>query len=99
MQKIRLQRGIRYDSALRRIVHKENRFRKVQPDVNALPKVSILLRCDVEGTLEAILDVLQSYYSQLAELDIIDFDVGVPTDSNVTVAKEFNGLINFFLIY
>lgn len=54
--------------------------------------MSIILRCDVDGTLEAITDVLQTYNSKMAELDIVDFGVGAPNEANVKLAKEFEGL-------
>ena len=40
------------------------------------PKVSVVVKADVDGSLEAILDCLDTYAEEEVKLDIIDFGVG-----------------------
>lgn len=82
--------GIRYGSVNRNIVHKENRFTK--PDTeDKKPTVRLILRTDVDGTLEAIQNVLDTYDFDEVDLQIIDAAVGPPFEELVDVAAEFNG--------
>ncbi len=47
---------------------------------------------DVEGSLEAILDSLATYYSPLCRLDVVHSGVGSVTESDVEKAIPFEGL-------
>ncbi|KJH41575.1 hypothetical protein DICVIV_12452 [Dictyocaulus viviparus] len=89
-----LDKGFRYGSTLRRIVHKEKRFEKDVDDGS--PKLLILLRCDVEGTLEAILNVTTSYDSKKCVFQIVDFGIGPPTNMDVDIAKDTGAVIYLF---
>ncbi|XP_071054403.1 translation initiation factor IF-2, mitochondrial [Onthophagus taurus] len=60
------------------------------------PHLNIILKCDVNGTLEAILNVLSTYESQECPLDIVHFAVGPITESDVELAKAFNAVIYTF---
>lgn len=108
----------RFNSTIRRIVHKKNRLTKdlgddTKPRMRILVFYSILydkndveislqLRTDVEGTLEAILTVIESYNCQEeCDFQVVDFNVGPPTSTDVELAKETGGSVEFlkFLIY
>jgi translation initiation factor IF-2 len=56
------------------------------------PQVSIVIKGDVDGSLEAILDVLETYDSKQCRLDIIHYGVGALTESDVNLAEPFNGM-------
>src|SRR5689334_6617245 len=63
----------------------------------SLPRVSVILSCDVAGSADALLNVLSTYQSNdKCVLDVIDVSVGVVSDEYIAVAKEFNGC---FVIY
>lgn len=50
-----------------------------------------MLNADVDGTLEAILNVFDTYNSGEVELDLVKFDVGPPSESDVKLAKDLGG--------
>ncbi|KAK6029967.1 translation initiation factor IF-2 [Ostertagia ostertagi] len=54
------------------------------------------LRTDVEGTLEAILNVIDTYDSEKCKFQLVDFGVGPPTNMDVEMAKETGALIYLF---
>ncbi|XP_065565692.1 translation initiation factor IF-2, mitochondrial-like isoform X3 [Artemia franciscana] len=60
------------------------------------PRVSIVVKGDVEGSIEAILNIISSYYSNECELDLIHFGVGPVTDNDVKLAEPYNGIIYAF---
>ncbi|VDO69192.1 unnamed protein product [Heligmosomoides polygyrus] len=89
-----LDKGYRYGSTLRRVVHKEKRLEKAIDD--GFPKFRLLLRTDVEGTLEAILNVIDTYSSEKCKFQLVDFGVGPPTNMDIEIAKETGALIYLF---
>ncbi|VDM65794.1 unnamed protein product [Strongylus vulgaris] len=89
-----LNSGFRYGSTLRRVVHKDHRLEK--PAEDDFPKLRIMLRTDVEGTLEAILNVTETYTSEKCKFQIVEFGVGPPTNVDVEIAKETGALIYLF---
>ncbi|KAJ1345755.1 hypothetical protein KIN20_000360 [Parelaphostrongylus tenuis] len=89
-----LDKGFRYGSTLRRVVHKEKRFEKAADD--DFPRLRILLRCDVEGTLEAILNITETYASEKCKFQIVDFGIGPPSNVDVEIAKETRAIIYLF---
>ncbi|KAL1122340.1 hypothetical protein AAG570_003745 [Ranatra chinensis] len=65
--------------------------------VDSRPRLSIVLKGDVEGSLEAILDVLETYdRHEECSLDIVHYGVGPVTISDVTMAATFSALIFTF---
>lgn len=92
MRREKYETGKVFVSTIRHMLLKGKRFAKeIEANPDAPPKMSLILRCDVDGTLEAILNVFDTYYSQMAELDLVDFGVGPPNTKNVEMAKEFKG--------
>lgn len=51
-----------------------------------------MLNTDVDGTLEAILNVFDTYKSEEVELDLVKFDVGPPSESDIILAKDLGGI-------
>ena len=45
----------------------------------------------MDGSVEAILDTLSTYESDLCELDIVHFGVGMVTETDVEMASSFDG--------
>lgn len=56
-----------------------------------------MLNTDVDGTLEAILNIFDTYKSEEVELDLVKFDVGSPSENDIMLAKDL-GSIYFFII-
>lgn len=54
------------------------------------------IRTDVEGTLEAILEILSTYKSEQCKLQLVDFEVGPPTEKDIELAKETDATIYTF---
>uniref|UniRef100_A0A0K0G3T5 Translation initiation factor IF-2, mitochondrial (inferred by orthology to a human protein) n=1 Tax=Strongyloides venezuelensis TaxID=75913 RepID=A0A0K0G3T5_STRVS len=88
-----LNRGQKYGSTLRYVVHKEQRFSKKTDDEL---KLNLIIRSDVDGTLEAILNVIDTYNSDKVGLNLVNFSVGPPTDKDIELATETNSLIYCF---
>ena len=55
------------------------------------PRVSIVLKCDVDGSLEAILEVLETYHSDHVKLVLVASGVGVVSPTDVNLAHAFKG--------
>lgn len=63
------------------------------------PKLNVIIKADVHGSVEAILDVLDTYdASELCHLNIVHYGVGAITDSDIELAKTFNAIIYGFSI-
>lgn len=59
-------------------------------------KVNMILKCDVEGSLEALLDILDTYdphNSQLVKLDVMHYGVGDLTEGDLKLAAGFENSI------
>lgn len=55
-------------------------------------KLNIIIKGDVVGSVEAILDVLVTYKNHdKCALSIIEHEVGPVTESDIEMAKIFNG--------
>ena len=46
---------------------------------------------DVDGSVEAILDVLDGYKSSKCRLDLLSYGVGAATENDVQIASLFKG--------
>lgn len=61
------------------------------------PRVSFVLKGDVDGSIEAIEDVIYTYPSHnICRLDLIRSGVGDVTESDISFAESFNGIIYCF---
>lgn len=66
---------------------------------SGIPRVNIILKGDVHGSVEAILDVLESYTSNdRCRLDVIHYGVGNITEGDIELAKAFNAIIYAFSV-
>ena len=59
-------------------------------------KVSIIVKTDVDGSLEALLAVLDTYDEEEVKLDIIASGVGGITETDLKLAQDFDGIIYSF---
>ena len=66
-------------------------------DESAIKQLSIIVKADVNGSLEAILNVLETYNAHnQVRLDLAHFDVGPVKKSDLDVAAAFNAHIYVF---
>mgnify|MGYP002045758790 FL=1 len=56
------------------------------------------MRCDVDGSLDAILNCLYSYKDPAVELDILNAAVGEVTETDLKLAQDFDGIVFAFNI-
>ncbi|XP_063869292.1 LOW QUALITY PROTEIN: translation initiation factor IF-2, mitochondrial-like [Scylla paramamosain] len=82
--------GVRYKLRKRGPRPKEN----VEED--GPPKVSLVLKGDVDGSVEALLDTFDTYHGTECHLDLISYGVGPVTPSDVNMASMFSGIIYTF---
>ncbi|KAI4468575.1 translation initiation factor if-2-related [Holotrichia oblita] len=62
--------------------------------VDGPPTLSVIVKCDVDGTLEAVLNILDTYNEAGCELDLVHYNVGAVTESDIELAKTFKREIN-----
>ncbi|XP_013370069.1 PREDICTED: translation initiation factor IF-2, mitochondrial isoform X2 [Chinchilla lanigera] len=67
---------------------------KAERDSNTLP---VIIKGDVDGSVEAILDILETYdASHECELELVHFGVGDISENDITFAETFDGIIYGF---
>ncbi|CEF65134.1 Translation initiation factor IF-2, mitochondrial [Strongyloides ratti] len=93
-KKVLMDEGKRFASTVRNVICKNARFKR-EVDSDEL-KLNLMLRSDVDGTLEAILNVIDTYNSDKCELNLVDFGVGPPIENHIELAIETNSLIYCF---
>lgn len=63
------------------------------------PKLNVIVKADVHGSLEAILDVIDTYdCSDKCRLSVVHYGVGPITNGDIELAKTFNAVIYGFSI-
>lgn len=68
------------------------------PD-DGTPKVSVILKGDVDGSVEAILDVLETYdLHDKCKLNIIHYGVGDVNEGDIELSKSFNAILYGFSV-
>lgn len=60
------------------------------------PSLNIIIKADVDGTLEAILNVLDTYDSEACKMDLVHYGVGDVTPNDLELAETFKGIIYTF---
>lgn len=72
---------------------------KTYTEDDSTPKFNIILKGDVHGSVEAILDVLDTYdYNDRCRMSIVHYGVGEITEGDIELAKIFNSVIYAFSI-
>lgn len=68
-------------------------------DDNSVPRVNVIIKGDVHGSVEAILDVLETYHeNSQVRLDIVHYGVGDVNEGDIELAKTFNAIIYAFSV-
>ncbi|XP_067005150.1 translation initiation factor IF-2, mitochondrial [Anabrus simplex] len=60
------------------------------------PSLSIVVKGDVDGSVEAILDVLETYNSSSCKLNLVHYGVGAVSETDIELAEVFNAIIYCF---
>lgn len=85
----------------RKLTKRERRSIKEKtylPD-DPTPRLNIILKADVHGSVEAILDVFDTYdNSDKCRLSIVHYGVGAITESDIELARTFDAVIYGFSI-
>ncbi|ESO07647.1 hypothetical protein HELRODRAFT_110518 [Helobdella robusta] len=93
LRKKKLELGRRMGS-----IYRAGRSKESQTD-NGVPKLDIIIKGDVDGSVEAILDVVETYScSDQCKLNVINYGVGAVTENDVQMAQMFDGIIYTFNI-
>lgn len=74
------------------------RPKETAPD-DGRPRVSVVLKADVWGTVEAILDVLETYdeaHQEQCRLDVVHYGVGDVNEGDVERARMFGAIVYAF---
>ncbi|CAH1126569.1 unnamed protein product [Ceutorhynchus assimilis] len=88
---------LKHKRSLGRYRMKQEGPRKPEIDEdNGTPSLNVIVRADVDGTLEAILETLDTYESEDVRLDIVNYGVGPATQTDIELAKAFNCVIYAF---
>lgn len=67
--------------------------------VDQRPRVNVIIKGDVHGSVEAILDVLETYDgNDLCRLDIVHYGVGDVSETDVELASTFDAIIYAFSV-
>lgn len=70
---------------------------KNEEDEQKVKKLSIIIKADVDGSLETLLNVLETYDSNdRVRLDLVHFEVGQIKKSDLDLAEAFNAAIYCF---
>lgn len=67
-------------------------------DTHFGPRLSVIIKGDVDGSVEAILDVLDTYSSDLCQLDVVHYGVGPVSPNDISLAQAFSAVIYTFNI-
>ncbi|GAB6025244.1 hypothetical protein CHUAL_010664 [Chamberlinius hualienensis] len=65
-------------------------------EVDKGAELAIILKGDVDGSVEALLNAISTYHSPMVKLDIINYGVGSVNENDVEMAQLFNGVIYAF---
>lgn len=75
------------------VVHlKKPRKKETEPD-DGIAKLNIIIKADVAGSVEAILDTLETYKDdKKCRVNIVHYEVGQITETDIELAEIFNGI-------
>ncbi|KAK2190842.1 hypothetical protein NP493_66g01012 [Ridgeia piscesae] len=89
-REVRLNKGYRRSS-----LYRKDRVKEII-DSDVGPKLEIVVKGDVDGSVEAILDTLDSYMSEQCALHILQYGVGTVNEQDVEMAANFGGIVYGF---
>ncbi|MBU1118323.1 translation initiation factor IF-2 [Patescibacteria group bacterium] len=70
--------------------------RKVDDSGKEIKKLNILIKADVQGSLEAILGSLDKIESDRVAIDVVDYGVGKITESDIMLVSSSNAKVYLF---
>lgn len=95
LSKYHAERAMRVGRRKPRGIQREKMYAPDDPT----PKLNIIVKGDVHGSVEAILDVLETYDSNdKCRLSIVHYGVGEITEGDIELSKAFNAIIYAFSI-
>lgn len=73
------------------------RKKEIPDEDTTIPTMNIIIKGDVDGSVEAILDVIETYDSNNeCKLDLVHYAVGNITENDIDLAETFNAVIYAF---
>ncbi|CAH1164303.1 unnamed protein product [Phaedon cochleariae] len=69
---------------------------EISKDDDGPPSLNIIIKADVDGTLEAILDTIDTYDSQDCKMELVHYGVGSISENDIELAETFQGIIYAF---
>lgn len=70
---------------------------KKNETIDLIPAVNVVIKADVAGSAEAILDVIDTYNEdEKCRLNVVHYGIGPITESDVEIATVFNAIIYRF---
>lgn len=82
---------------------KELKLKKLEEErrkpkiVDSIPKINIIIKGDVAGSVEALLDIFDTYkYDTICQLNIVHYGIGPVTNSDIELADIFKAIIYGF---
>ncbi|KAI4490355.1 hypothetical protein M0802_010732 [Mischocyttarus mexicanus] len=74
--------------------------RKKETVEELTPTLNVILKTDVAGSLEAILDVIDTYKNdEMCRLNVVNYAVGSITENDLELASTFDAIIYPFNVY
>ena len=72
-------------------LYKKKKSRVIEEE-EELPEVNVIIKGDVAGSIEAILDIFDTYtQDKMCHLNVVHYGVGAVTETDLELAKTFNG--------
>ncbi|CAH0551761.1 unnamed protein product [Brassicogethes aeneus] len=72
------------------------RLPEFRDDDDGSPYLHLIVKGDVDGTLEALLDTLDTYESEECKMELIQYGVGAVTQNDIELADTFKSIIYAF---
>ncbi|VEN34226.1 unnamed protein product [Callosobruchus maculatus] len=69
---------------------------EIQRDTDGPPTYHVIVKADVDGSLEAILDTLDTYDSPDCKMDLVHYGVGPVTENDLEMAEAFQAVVYAF---
>lgn len=94
--KAKQERGHRYGRTIRYVGGQRPKERATDDEEEAKRKINLILKCDVDGSLEALLELLDTYdrdNRQPVKLDLMHYGVGSITDNDYVMASSFSNSV------
>lgn len=68
------------------------REKEIPDDTSGIPQMNLVVKGDVDGSVESFLDVLDAYDCQSqCRLDVVHYGVGDVNETDVNLAETFKG--------